>query len=533
MRQLTVITLSIIFLFLTSHAQVTTSQYDNARTGANVNETVLTPQNVNAKQFGKLFSYQVDGSVYTQPLYLPNVEIPGKGKRNVVFVATEHNSVYAFDADGNSPNPLWQVNFINRLAGVTSVPTKDISRPCISPEVGITSTPVIDYATGTLYVLVKTKERKGILEYVFVQRLHALAVTTGAEKFGGPVVIRASVPSSGPDNVNGKIEFDPLRENQRAALLLDQGMIYLAWGGHCEASPFYGWVMAYDAQTLMQKAVFNVAPDAKGGGIWLGGTGLAADKDGNVFVPTGNGKFDAVENGRDYGNSVLKLSLDGQNLVVRDYFTPFDQAELDTNDEDIGAGGAILLPELPGKTTPSGSRLLVIAGKGGTIYVINRDRMGKFQEGSDTHAVQTIPSDHRATGAAATWNGNVYHVLSDDPLRSYAVEHGKLNLKAVTAGKFTRPGTTPSVSANGNKDGIVWALDWRGWQPTDPPSVLRAYDATNVAVEIYNSEQNSARDRLSRTLRFAIPTIANGKVFVSCARAVDVYGVLPASPGKK
>jgi len=510
--------------------QVVTSQYDNARSGANTNETILTPQNVNATQFGKIFSFPVDGAVYGQPLYLPDVEIPGKGRHNVVFVVTEHDSVYAFDADGDSTAPLWQVSFTNRIKGVTSIPSKDLVRPCISPEVGITSTPAIAYDTGTLYLVARTKERSGLFDSEYVQQLHALAVTTGAEKFGGPVVIKASVPGNGAESVGGKVEFNTLRQNQRAALLLDHGTIYLAWASHCGAGPYHGWVMAYDAATLAQKGVFNSTPDAVGGGIWMGGRGPAADPDGNVFVATGNGKFDGANNGRDYADSVLKLGLTPQGFSLLDYFTPYNQEELETNDEDVGSGGPVLLAERPGRPGTPAQHLLTVAGKGGTLYLLDRDHLGKFQPGSDRHAVDTIPTNFRAFGAGATWNGNIYYLFYNDVLRSYAVERGKLVLKSTAPGaKFKNSGASPSVSANGSKNGIVWVVEWRGWRPEEPAPVLHAYDAANVATELYNSEQNGGRDRLSRTPNFAVLTAARGRVYVGGVRSIDVYGLLPAA----
>lgn len=517
-----------LLLSLAASAQVTTSQYDNARTGANVNETILTPQNVNARQFGKLFSYQVDGSVYAQPLYLPGVEIPGKGTHNLVFIATEHNTVYAFAAEGNPSTPLWQVSFINTKAGVTTVPANDVGRPCIWPEVGITSTPVIDIKTGTLYVLVRTKELKGLFQSEYVQRFHALAVTTGVEKFGGPVVIRASSPGNGPGSSQGKVEFDPLRQNPRAALLLANDTVYLTWGSTCDVRPYYGWVMAYDARTLVQKAVLNVSPDAGNAGIWMGDTGPAADKDGNVFVVTGNGRFDAAANGRNYGNSVLKIGLDQQGLIVRDYFTPFNHADLDNDDEDLGSGGPVLLPDQPGRAATTPTSHLLVAGKGGTIYLIDGNRMGKFHADNDDHAVHTLPTKYMGFGAAAAWSSNIYHILSNDILRHYVVERGKLTQKsAALGGTFANPGATPSVSANGSKNGIVWSVEWKGFRATEPSPVLHAYDALNVANELYHSEQNSSRDRMGRTLRFAIPTVANGHVYVGGTKQVDVYGLLP------
>src|SRR5271170_5386509 len=280
--------------------RVITSQYNNARTGANTGETILTPRNVNARQFGKIFTLKVDGDIYAQPLFLGGVQIPGKGRHDVLFVATEHDSVYAFDAHGKPATPLWQVSFLKD--GVTSVPARNVECPFILPEVGITSTPVIDAESGTLYVLARTKETHGVLPSEYHQRLHALAVTTGVEKFGGPVDIQATTSGKGAASFGtGKLNFDPLTENPRAALLLANGLVYMTWGSSCDVGPYHGWAMAYDAHSLKQKAVFNASPDADDSGFWASDTGPAEDKDGSIFLATGNGRFDAAEGGRDYG----------------------------------------------------------------------------------------------------------------------------------------------------------------------------------------------------------------------------------------
>ncbi len=504
---------------LSARAQVTTSQYDNARTGANLRETILTPLNVNVNQFGKLFSLRVDGDIYAQPLYLPQVEIPGKGKHNLVFVATEHDSLYAFDAGGQPSTPLWHVSFIDPGKHVDTVPSMDVHCPFITPEVGITSTPVIDPDTGTLYVLARTKEQRQ-----YVQRLHALDVATGAEKFGGPVVIRASVQGRKYLVLHGQIDFDPLRENPRAALLLANGKVYLTWASSCDVGPYHGWIMAYDARTLAQLAVFNASPDDDQSGIWAGDVGPAADSEGNVFVATGNGKFDAASGGPDYGDSILKLGLTGSGLVVRDFFTPFNQEKLNDADNDLGSGGPLLLPDQPGPHP----HLLILGGKGGTIYVIDRDLMGKFHEGSDSHAVQTLPAADSVFGAPAYWNQHVYFLVSNDVLKDYALKDGQLSRQPVAHGdtKFTDPGATPTVSANGSKNAIVWVIETKGWQSPDTRAVLRAYDAANVAHELYDSEQNSGRDRAGKTLRFTIPTVVDGRVYVDAKGELDVYGLL-------
>ena len=506
-----------------SPAQITTAQYDIARTGANLNETILTPANVNAAQFGKLFTIKVDGDVYAQPLYLPNIDIPGKGKHNVLFVATENDSVYAFDAD-NLSAPLWHVN-LAKSAGGDPLTQRDARCFFIVPQVGITSTPVIDLKTGTLYVLARTKERQGVLsDDVFRQRLHALAITTGAEKFGGPVEIKASVKGSGSGETGGQVAFDPLRENPRAALLLVNDSVYLSWGSSCDVGPYHGWLMAYEANTLAQKAVFNTSPDASDSAIWQGDAGPAADQDGNIFAVTGNGEFDAASNGRDFGDTVLKLSPRGPTFMLLDYFTPSNQAQLNDRDNDLGSSGPVLLPDQPG----AHPHVLVAAGKEGKIYVIDRDHMGKFQPNDDSHAVQTIAASHGAFGAMAYWNRNVFFIGSETRLEDFAVDHAQLTLKASGPARFLDSGATPAISANGSKDAIVWAASSKNWnEPPTRQAILYANDAADVNHQLYTTEQNPQRDRPGIALRFAIPSVVNGKVYLGSKGQVDVYGLLP------
>jgi hypothetical protein len=503
---------------LATAQRVITSQYDNARTGANLSETKLTPHNVNVQHFGKIFSLHVDGDVYAQPLFFGGVEIPGKGRHDVLFIATEHDSVYAFDAYGNPRTPLWQATFLK--GGFTTVPARDADCPFISPEIGITSTPVIDPDTGTLYVLTRTSDRSGFFEYTYEQRLHALAVTTGVEKFGGPVEIHAEMNGTGTGSSSGKLHFNPLRDNPRAALLLNHGAVYLAWASACDIGPYHGWVMAYGAQSLKQKAVFNASPDADDSGIWEGDTGPAADKAGNIFLATGNGRFDAAKGGRDYGDSLLKLN--GESLKLSDYFAPYNAADLDANDSDLGSGGPMLLPDQSGASP----HLAVVEGKGGVLYLVDRDHMGHWQPGNNSHAVQTIAVPDGVFGSMAYWNHYVYVLSDGDALRQFVVIDGKLLSKAASG--LRGVSATPTVSANGLDDGIVWLLRSKDWNGADQPAVLYAYDAANVAHELYNSEQNAGRDRPGLTLRFNIPTVVNGHVYVGTKHEVDVYGLLPA-----
>jgi len=508
-------------------AQISTSQYDNARTGAYLGEKTLTPQNVIAKQFGKIFTLRVDGDVYAQPLYVPGVEIPGKGTHNVIYIATENDTLYAFDAEGNPTTPLWQVSFA-RPKSITAVPADAVDCPFIIPVVGITSTPVIDPKTGTLYVLARTRESAGYLHGTdYHQRLYALAITTGAEKFGGPVEIKASVHGSGEGSDGGSVAYDPLRENPRAGLLLVNGALYLTWASSCDVGPYHGWVIAYDAQTLKQKGVFNTSPDAGESGIWAGDTGPAADADGNLFVATGNGKFDAAAKGRDYGDSVLKLSLRPDGLALRDYFTPENQEQLNASDSDLGSGGPVLLPDQPGPHP----HLLLIGGKGATLYLLDRDHLGKYEKVTHADPIQAIPAASDILSAPAYWNKHVYFLGSHDVLRDFTVDHARLMLRKAAGGpKFTDPGATPTISANGTKDGIVWVIATKTWNGTDRNAVLHAYDAANIQKELYNTEENSARDRAGKALRFTIPTVVNGRVYIGANGEVDVYGLLP--PGK-
>ncbi len=340
------IPIAVLLMGLRTEAQsVTTSQYDNARSGVNRHETILTPRNVNVRHFGKIFTLKVDGDISAQPLFLAGLDIPGKGRHDVLFIATEHDSVYAFDAYGHPSAPLWRVNFLSK--GATTVPEDDVECPFIAPEIGITSTPVIDVETGTLYVLARTKESTRLPGTHYRQRLHALSVTTGLEKFDGPVDIKATIDGKGAGSQLGKVEFDPLRENPRASLLLANGSVYLTWASSCDVGPYHGWVMAYDAHTLKQKAIFNASRDGDDSGFWASDTGPAADKKGNLFLATGNGQFDAASGGRDYGDSLLKL--DGLSLKPHDYFAPFNAGKLNTEDKDLGSGGPVIT------ATPAGT----------------------------------------------------------------------------------------------------------------------------------------------------------------------------------
>lgn len=511
---------SLLTLAIPCAAQVTTSQYNNSRTAATLREKILTPQNVNTEQFGKLGAFKVDSAVYAQPLYAPAVPIPGKGAHDVLFVATEHDSVYAFDANQPGDPPLWKVSFLDKSRGIGTLSEDIVACPFIRPEVGITSTPVIDLKSGTLYVLARTMIRRTVGNDEYFQHLHALAITTGAEKFGGPKLITASVPGKGAGANKGQVAFDSLRENPRAALTLANNTVYLEWASSCDVDPYHGWVMSYDAQTLAQKSVLNVNPDGTQAGIWLSDTGPAVDADGNLYVPTGNGTFDAASGGRDYGDSVLKL--DGTSLAIRDYFTPHDQDRISNADTDIGSSGPTLLPDQPGPHR----HLLLQPTKDSTIFVIDRDNMGKYHPDGDA-LLQMIKLSGAGLGAIAYFNGHAFFATSDDFLRDYAVKNGQLVLHTTSSMKFVDPGATPSISADGNKNAIVWAIATKTWNgPDTKAAVLYAFDATKLGQPIYSSDQNRARDHAALAARFIIPIVVNGRVYFGTRSEVEVYGLL-------
>jgi len=508
----------VLMLAAVAQAQLTTSQYDNARTGANPGETILTPANVNARSFGKLYSIKVDGDVYAQPLVLPGVDIPEHGKHDVLFIATEHDSVYAFDANAKGP-ALWHVSFLEGPESATTLLGQEVHCPFINPEVGITATPVIDRERGTMFVLARTKEPKAPPQYA--QRLHALDITTGKERPGSPVLIKASITAEDHEHKQHEISFDPLLENPRAALLLVDGIVYLTWGSSCDVGNYHGWVMVYDSRTLEQKAVFNTSPNAKEGAIWQSDTGPAADSSGNVYVVTGNGKFDGDE-GHDYGDSMLKLVLDHGGLAVRDYFTPHDQQMLSEKDLDLGAGGPVLLPDQPG----AHPHLAVTGGKDGNLFLIDRDRMGKYDASTD-NVVQVVKLPGSLHAATAYWNHDLYVHGDGDVLHDLKLTDGKLSRERDGSGPPTEPGATPAVSANRDRNGIVWTVSTRTWEIIpEKLAVLHAYDAADISRELYNSDENSDRDRAGISVRFTIPSVVNGRVYVGARSEVDVYGLL-------
>ncbi len=520
-------------VFVTNYPGVLTHHNDNFRTGQNLNEIVLGPSNVNPLTFGKLLSYPIDGLAHASPLYVAGVNIPGQGFHNVVYVATEHDSVYAFDADGAGPTPLWYVNFTNPGAGITTVPADDTGECCdVAPEIGITGTPVIDSTTGTLYVVAKTKEVSGG-NTNYRQRLHALDITTGAEKFGGPVLLQATVAGTGQGSSGGQLAFDALRENQRPALLLLNGVVYIGFGSHGDHQPYHGWLLGYNASTLAQVMAYCATRNGEGAGMWQANGGPAADAAGNIFFITGDGSFNANTGGPNFGDSFVKVNAAG---TVVDYFTPHNQANLDVNNFDLGAAGPLLLPDQPG----AHPHLMISAGKDNAMYLVDRDNMGHYNASNDSQIVQSLvnifPFGTPEPGnysAAVYFNGTVYFSPIADTIQAFRLTNGLLSVSPTSRSSqnYAYPGGSMAVSANGSANGILWAVQRNATaiddQDASAPGVLHAYDANDLSVELYNSDQAGTRDTLPAAAKFSVPLVANGKVFVATVNSLTVYGLLP------
>ena len=504
----------------------------------NTSEPILTPANVNSGQFGKVFSYPVDGSIFAQPLYVPGVVIPNQGTHNVVYVVTESDGIYAFDADGLQSTPLWYVSLINPAQGITAPNCYAVVGPCnIYPTIGITGTPVIDPVSGTMYFDAMTLE-KG----TYFHRLHALDITTGAEKFGGPAVIQASASGKGLGNVGGVISFIPQHEVNRPGLLLMNGVVYIALGGGS-----HGWLLGYNATTLAQLYVLLLSPNAYASGVWMTGEGLQTDGLGNIYLATDDAPFDANTGTKDdYGDTLLKLS---SSLAIEDYFTPMDQACRLTNDLDLGSAGPLIVPTQSGPYPNE----IIMAGKGGTpcdlwsggvyaapIYVVNQDNMGKYNSTQDQVIQEVEGSPHGYWSNAAYWASATTNYVysagvdawggSGDYLKMYSLINGLLSTTPVAQSTAVLPvGATPFVSANGTSNGIVWAAerqDSLSVLPGSKPVVLLAYNAANVADLLYSSTQNAARDTAGLETKFEVPLVANGRVYVGTQTELDAYGPL-------
>ncbi|MEM5344853.1 pyrrolo-quinoline quinone [Paraburkholderia azotifigens] len=496
---------------------VLTHHNDLARTGQMLAETTLTPSNVNSSSFGKVAFLSADGKVDGQPLSVTSLSIGGT-KHNVVYVVTEHNSVYAYDADNYAL--LWQVS----LNGANETPSDNRGCTDITPEIGITSTPVIDRNRGTngaLYAVAMTKDVSGGIHH----RLHALDLASGAELFGGPREISATHPGSGGNSVNGVLTFDPSLHTERVALTLVNGNIFMGWTAHCMAGAYTGWIMSYSADTLQQTGVVNVAPNGHQGSVWMAGSGMASDGT-SIYVVDGNGTFGTTLDGNgfpvdsDFGNSFMKLSA--SPLKVTDYFAPLDVVQLANADGDFGSGGAMLLPD---QKTADGTvkHLAVAAGKDNKIYVVDRDAMGKFSPTSNNiWQVLTGTLAGGIWGSPAYFNGTVYYGALNDNIKALPVTNALLATVAASKSPttFAYPGAVPAISANGTSNAILWAAE------NGTTGALHAYDATSLGRELYNSNQAGTRDQWGAGNKFITPMISRGKVYVGATNGVAVFGLL-------
>ncbi|MEO6872656.1 MAG: hypothetical protein ABI233_10600, partial [Chthoniobacterales bacterium] len=505
-------------------ADLLTWHNDAGRTGQNLEERVLTPASVNSTNFGKRFVIPTDGKVDAQPLVATGLTIPDKGTHDLVFIATEHDSVYACDADDGSV--LWKVSMLKP----GEVPSDDRACSQVTPEIGVTATPVIDRsagAHGVIYVVAMSKDSTPN----YFQRLHALDLTTGAEMFGGPVDINATYPGTGDNSSGGVLTFDPKQYEERPGLVLQNGLVYLFFSSHCDHRPYTGWVMGYDAKTLAQKTVLDLTPNGTHGAVWASGAAPALDAAGNIYFLDADGTFETTLNAEgfpdkaDFGNCFLKLSTAKNTLKVADYFTMYNtEAESDA-DQDLGSGGAVALPDLKGADGAT-KHLAVGAGKDAHIYLVNRDNMGKFVPGATSNSyvyqdvVGAISAGEFAT--PAYFNGTLYIGAVGDKLKALPFTNAKLakTASSTSGNAFGYPGTTPSISANGNTNGIVWAAE------NSNPAILHAYDATDLATELYNSNRApNDRDHFGVGNKFIVPTIANGKVYVGTTTGVGVFGL--------
>lgn len=510
------LTFTLLMLMLCAAARpqvsVATQHYDNARTGANMQETILTHANVNPAQFGKLFTQPLDGFEAGQPLYVPNVLIPATNStHNVVYIATQHDSVYAFDADNNlGPNaaPLWQVNFLDPVNGITSVPVAD-EKCFISgyPEFGIQGTPVIDIGRQAIYVVAVTKENGN-----YVHRLHALNLGTGEEMFGGPVTMNAAVTLGGQTYT-----FVDKYQQQRPGLLLQNNTLYIGFGGPgCNIATEMGWVMAYNADTLQQVGAFNDSPGVMASAIWMSGAGPVGDGEGNVYFSTGDGLFDADIGGSHFGDSVLKLHQDYGALSLADYFTPYNQQFLNGQDLDVGSGQIVILPE-----QPSG-KLTLAVGKDGTMYLLDQDNLGHFNSAGDIQIPQELaaPVLGEVHAGLTFWNNTIYLEAEQTPILAYSFVNGRVSNQPIM--QTPSVNSTPKggiVSSNGTQDGIFWFV-------TFATKKLYAYDASNLAIELYDNAKAGTRDTLGPLVHFGMPIVANGHLYVNGQSALTVFGLL-------
>ena len=535
---------------------VPTFHNDRARSGIQRRETSLTPSNVNTNQFGKLRSFGVDADVYAQPLYISKYKMADGKRHNVLFVATAHDSVYAFDADGNNPanGHLWRVSLLGH--GETYVSFEDVNTTDIKPAIGVVGTPVIARSNGTLYVVAKSKTSGR--NPVFKQRLHALNLADGTEKLHGPKLIRATLPGTGDGG--STVSFDPLLNNQRCALLLspvqewwrDTGdarneseargedgtsySVFIAWASHGDNGQYHGWVLSYNAANISQQTGAWVdTPNGSQGGIWMSAGGLSADTNGSIYGASGNGTFDGDKGGSDFSSTLFKLNVTSSGVSLADWFTPFNQLTLSLVDQDFGVGGApLVLPDQKGPIP----HLMLTADKSGQIYLLNRDNLGHFNAVKNPDVQDFSDGGFPVHSNLVFFNNALYLTPDGGPLEQFAFNPkiGKFDPSATAVSDHTfgctgcvdGQGSNFTISANGAENGIVWAIDYTKFGTG--PAVLYAFDAANVANELYDSTQAGTRDRAAVAVKFTAPTVANGNVYIGGRNAVTVYGLLTTAP---
>jgi outer membrane protein assembly factor BamB len=505
--------LSVLSTTTTSLAGVFSYRYDASGTGQNRFETALTPKNVRSATFGRLFAAPVDGYVYAQPLYVSHLAVREQGVHNVVYAATENNTIFAIDADSGAE--------LFRTSLGPAVPKDQLACLDSGPQIGITGTPVIDPVTRTLYVAAKTfKDGKSSFY------LHAVDIASGKERQGSPVLVSASLPGTGAGSRDGSVTFNATPQLQRPGLVLVGGQVIVGFGSICDSGPFHGWVFAYDEENLTQRGVFLSTPNGSHGGIWQAGGAPAVDHEGNFYVITGDGEFDAYKDGADYGDTFLRLRLDAhEGIVSVDYFTPFDQSEMEIENSDLGSSAPLLLPDQVGPH----SHLLFGAAKSGAMYLLDRDDMGHFQASGNNQIVQYIPHvfSSKVHVSPAYWSDRdsewVYVSSVEGPLQAFPLSRGQLSpiSSSQTSTVFGYPGATPVISSHGNADGIVWALE-------NSSGILHAYAATNLSNELYNARQRpDGRDLAEHGVQFYAPMVANGRVYFGTRGHLYAYGLLP------
>lgn len=493
---------------------VSTYHNDNSRSGINSQETTLTPSNVNVVSFGKVAAVSVQGSVFAQPLYVSQVTLTDGTIHNVLVIATEHDRVYGIDADTHQV--LWQRSFLDSQGLITTIPTSDVNCTVLGSEVGITGTPVIDTTSDTIYLVAANKDMTSG-HAVYYQKIYALALQSGVDKLS-PVTITTPNGSS-----YGDATFSALLNLQRSALLLENNNIYVSWASHCDNGAYSGWVMAFNSGTLQRSYAWTPDPSGISGGIWMGGDGPSADSGGNIFLAVGNGWSDAQSGGSNYGDSVVHLNVIGTQLGVSDYFLPYDYTQLMNDDLDVGSGGPILLPT---QSTGQFSHLMVTGSKDGTVYLLNRDNLGKYQANNNSQVVQSFPMPAGVFTTPIFWNNTLYYGVVNQPLMAFAFDPTSQSFNTTpvsqTSMSMSFPGMSPSLSSNDGSDAILWAYISSGQY-----GELRAFDPTDLSTELWDSEMSPDRDRVAGSARFGVPTVADGQVFVGAQSEVDIYGELP------